>query len=102
MPSVVKELAEVGGSGGGREEGAGHSTVLAVAEELAEVGPVAAGVSHTHQHLLPWERAHALNAPGALAPAPLPVVHVPLQPLASLPSLRYLSIGSCDGLRWWG
>ena len=80
----------------------GHSTVPAVAEELAEVGPVAAGVSHTHQHLLPWERAHALNAPGALAPAPLPVVHVPLQPLASLPSLRYLSIGSCDGLRWWG
>ena len=61
--------------------GAGHSTVPAVAEELAEVGAVAAGVSHTPQHLLPWERAHAL---------------MPLEPLHPLPS--GLSTSCCSPL----
>ena len=41
------------------------------------------------------------HAPGALAPAPLRAVHVLLQPLASFPLLRYLSIGSCECLRCW-
>ena len=65
-------------------------------------GGLQQGASRTPQHLLGRGRSARPRCPWSPCTCSPPGCPRPASAHASLPSLRYLSIGSCDSLRWWG